>query len=507
MTRIVFFISFFLHVSLLSVSGQIPERKIDSLMQKYYLNGVFNGVVLVAKNGEVIYKKAFGYADREWNIQNTTDTKFRIASISKPFTALLVLQLAASGKIDLNGTISDYIPDYKGKLGDSITIHQLLTHTSGILTSLDPEKEAVQERLYHDLRDMIKYAESADLYFQPGTGFRYSNHGYYILAYIIEKVTGKRFDTVLRENILELACMSDTRQSNHSLIEKKLAKGYEYKLLFGYENAPYFDDSYTIGAGGLISTAEDLFLFDRTLYSDKLLDRDYKTKMFTPASQGNYGYGWFVNRKKISGNNDSLTIADHSGSINGFGSYMARILTDSSLVIVLKNQRSDTFIDPAFAPDIGNQIISILYGEKVSLPKKSIARHIASLIGNKGIDSAITEYYRIIKNEDENYSTDESELNKLGIELFFKFKMSDEALRIFEVNMLQFHESYNTYDSYAYMLMQKGDYRKSIDYYKKGLDVLKMYPEKNDLISVKKDSEQALVYIKEMLEKIRENDH
>jgi len=300
--------------------------------------------------------------------------------------------------------------------------------------------------------------------------------------------------------------MTDTRQSDHSRIEKKLAKGYEYKLLYGYENAPGFDDSYTIGAGGLVSTTEDLFLFDRALYSDKLIALDYKNKMFTPASKGNYGYGWFVNRKKIPGYNDSLTIADHSGSINGFGSYMARILTDSSLVVVLKNQRSDTYIDPAFAPEIGNQIISILYGVKVSVPKKSIARHIASLIGTMGIDSAITEYYRILKNKDDNYLTGESELNRLGIELFFKFKLTDEALRIFEVNMLQFPESYNTYDSYAYMLMQKRDYRKSIDYYKKGLEILKMYPEKNDLISVKKDAEQALLYIKEMQEKIRKND-
>jgi len=482
--------------------SQEISDKIDQLINSYYQNGIFNGAVLVSQKGKVIYKKAFGLADREWNIPNTADTKFRIASISKPFTALLILQLAEEGKISLKGTIKEYIPDYKGKQGDSITIHQLLTHTSGVLTSLDPAEEAIQERLYHDLRDMISYTESADLYFKPGTGFRYSNHGYYILAYIVEKVTGKQFKAVLEERILKPLDMLNTRQSNQSRIENKLARGYEYKLLLGYENASGFDDSYTVGAGGLISTVEDLYRFDQALYSDKLISKDFKTKVFYPASNGKYGYGWFINRKKVPSRSDSILVADHSGSINGFGSYMARIISDSSLVVVLKNQRSDSYIDPAFAPDIGNQIISILYGAEIELPKISIARHIALFIGTKGIDSAINEYYRNGKEEPAKYNLGESELNKLGIELYFRFNMPDEALKIFEVNMLQFPRSYNTYDSYAYILMKKGDYTSSIKYYRIGLEVLKNYPMENNNDMVRKDAENALAYIKDMEEKL-----
>ena len=470
-------------------------------MTGYHRNGVFNGTVLVADKGEIIYKKAFGVADRDWNIPNTTDTKFKIASISKPFTALIILQLSEAGKLDLNGTISDYIPDYKGKSGDSITIHQLLTHTSGILTSLDPETEAIQERLYHDLRDMVKYAETSELYFKPGTGFRYSNIAYNILAYIIEKVTGKSFEAVLKENISDPAGMINTRHFRNATIESKMARGYEYKLLTGYENASIYDDSYPLGPGSLISTIEDLYLFDRALYSDKLISEDYKAKIFVPASKGNYGYGWFINRRKINSGKDSILIADHSGSINGFGSYMARIMSDSSLVVVLKNQRSDTYIDPAFAPDIGNEIISILYGGKVGLPKISIARHIASRIGTQGIDSAIAEYYRVKKNNRGNYSMDESELNRLGIELYFKFKMPVEALKIFALNIQQFPKSYNTYDSYAFVLKETGDYQNSIIFYRRGLEILRKYPEANDLNAVKKDADKALEYIRQMEER------
>ena len=180
-------------------------------------------------------------------------------------------------------------------------------------------------------------------------------------------------------------------------------------------------------------------------------------------------------------------------------------MTDSSLVIVLKNQKSDSYIDPAFAPEIGSQIIAILYGDEVDIPVKSIAKHIASRIGKEGVDSAIAEYKRIKRTDFANYSFKESELNRLGIELYFKFKMADEALKIFELNMQEFPNSYNTYDSYAFILREKGDYPNSILYYMKGLEILKEYPENNDLNAVKKDADQALIYIKEMKEKIKDN--
>jgi tetratricopeptide (TPR) repeat protein len=123
--------------------------------------------------------------------------------------------------------------------------------------------------------------------------------------------------------------------------------------------------------------------------------------------------------------------------------------------------------------------------------------------GTTCVDSAIAEYKRIKRKDFVNYSFKESELNRLGIELYFKFKMADEALKIFELNMQEFPRSYNTYDSYAFILHEKGDYRNSILYYRKGLEILRKYPEANDLNAVKKDADQALVYIKEMEENIK----
>jgi CubicO group peptidase (beta-lactamase class C family) len=481
-----------------ATDAQSKSEKIDALISAYNSADNFNGVVLVSEKGKIILKKAYGIADRELNVPMTVEMKFKIASISKPFTAMMILQLVNEGVIELDGKITDYIPDYRGEKGDSITIEQLLTHTSGILQNLDPEQEAIQERLYHSLRDMVRYAEEADLYFEPGTGFHYSNLAYNLLACIAESVTGMPFDKLLQERIFEPLEMTHTKQYQAGDIEKNLSKGYEYKLLSGYENASSYDPSYTVGPGGLISDAGDLFKFDQALYARRLLSKDLYRKMFTPTRYGSYGYGWELTEKSTTSHPEPISIVAHSGSINGFGSYMARIECDSILVIVLKNNRTDTYISPAYAPVIGQEIISIIYGEDIQPPKKSIARQMGLLLGQQGITKAVEMYYKMKSIDFENYNSEESELNKLGIELFFKFKMSEEALRVFEVNMIEYPHSYNTYDSYAYLLMQRGDYSNSIKYYKMGLEILKQYPEQNSGESVLKDAENALKSIQEM---------
>jgi CubicO group peptidase (beta-lactamase class C family) len=490
----------------ISAAAQTHQEKIDSLLSAYYESDCFHGVVLVSEKGKIILKKAYGIADRELNVPMTTDMKFRIASISKPFTSMIILQLIDEGKITLDGKITDYVPDYTGKKGDTITIAQLLAHTSGILENLDPAREAIEERLYHSLRDMVKFAEESDLYFEPGTGFHYSNLAYNLLAYIAERVTNKPFDQLLEGRIFDPLEMKSTKQYNAAFVEKNLSKGYEYKLLNGYENASSYDPSYTVGPGGLISTVDDLQKFDQALYARKFISADLYNRMFKPTQQGSYGYGWELSKKRIANCSDTIHIISHSGSINGFGSYIARIESDSILVIVLKNNRTDSYISPAYAPVLGQEIISILLGDKIDIPKKSIAREMGYLIGQKGINEAIEEYYRIKNTDYERFNLEESELNKLGIELFFRFKMPEEALRIFGINMIEFPYSYNVYDSYAFILMQKGDYINSIKYYKTGLGILQKYPQINNSESVLKDAENAVKSIKEMELKIKSQD-
>ena len=489
------------------VMGMTPDSralKIDSLMNAYSGNGLFDGVVLVSEKGRILYQEAFGIVDREWDVPMTIDAKFKIGSISKTMTALLVLQLVQEGLLRLDGTVRDYIPDCSIRQGERITIHHLLTHTSGILNSLNPEEEAVRERQVHDLRGLIRYAENTELVADPGSGFHYINFGYNILAYIAEKAAGKPFEALLRERIFGPAGMRNTSQYLNKRIEPRLARGYEYRLLTGFENASYFDNSFAVGCGGIVSTAEDLYRFHLALMTTRLISKDLRGKMFHPAGQGSYGYGWGITSKASGRTGDTLRIAEHAGSVNGFGSYIAWILNDNSLVVVLKNSRDDASIGAAYAPDIGRGIISVLNGESVPIPKKSIARHIAVYLGRDGFDQAKEEYDRVKKRDADRYSFEEDELNRLGVELLFRFKMPDEALQVFRLNMEEFPDSYNTYDSNAYVLMQKNDLQSAIRFYRKGLSVLKAHPEQNRSPQVLKDAEKALEYIKEMEGKLRQ---
>lgn len=499
------FILLTLGFSLISVvHAQSKPEKIETLLAAYASDESFNGVVLVSEKGKILVRKAYGQADREWDIPNTPETKFKIASISKPFTALIILQLAEEGKLRLEGKITDYISDYSGKKGNEITVYHLLTHTSGILESLNAEQENSQERLPHSLRKIVGYAENADLYFEPGTGYHYSNLGYSILSLIAEKVTEKPFHQLLTERITQPSGMKDTRQYFGKHIEKNLARGYEYNLLSGFENASVVDPSYTMGAGGMISTVDDLLKFDHALSGRILLGEELTRLMHSPTQPAPYGCGWEVYKKKYASVSDSLLIYSHSGSINGFGSFIVRIESDSVFVAVLKNNRSNTYISPAFAPAIGHEILSILYGSDVRISKNSVAKRIGFLIGTKGIDTAIANYYQLKKTKYNQFNFEESELNKLGIELLFKYKMNEAALKVFEINMNEFPESYNTYDSYAYVLMQMSEFEKSIFYYKKGFQIADKYPDKNNYISVKSDIINARKSIQEMEIKLKE---
>lgn len=423
-----------------NVSAQQNAKKIDLLMKQYYDYGQFNGSVLVAEKGKVIYKKGFGMANMEWAIPNQPDTKFRIGSVTKQFTAALVLQLVQEGKIKLDGKITDYLADYRKDTGDRVTIHQLLNHTSGIPSYTSrPNFLAEVSRNPYSVTDFVKQFASGDFEFEPGSKFSYNNSGYFLLGAIIEKVTGKSYETVLKERILDPLGMTNTGYDHHARILQKRASGYE-KTPAGYVNAAYLDMSLPYAAGSLYSTVEDLYKWDQSLYEDKILSAASKKLMFTPGL-GNYGYGLNISDQPIAKTEQKTRIIGHGGGINGFNSLLSRAVDKTQTVIILDNVGFGNYHQR-----ITSSIIGILNGQPAEPPKRSIAEALYKIATEKNVATAIAEYRKLKAENSPVYDFSESELNTLGYQLV-GLKRTKDAIEIFKLNVEMFPRSSNPYDS------------------------------------------------------------
>ncbi len=328
----------------LPVSSQTLPAKINKIVQRYHDLQQFDGIVLVAQKGKILYKKAFGIADREWNIPITTSTKFKIASITKQFTALLIMQLVEQGKLKLEGTISDYLPDYRTDTGSKITLKQLLTHTSG-LPNLDEDAGFYQshEAQLASPSYVVKTFCSGDLISVPGQKFNYNNADYIILGAILEKVTGKSYEQLLQSEILQPLKMTSSGLIHEESVLGKLARGYVYSNSL-YTNEPYFRIQNFYAAGAMYSTIDDLYTWDRALDTNRLLSKSATTIMFTPTKELGYvALGSWAYTLKFAGGANPLFI-ERQGSIGAFHSLNLRAPEQEVDLILLSNlDSSDLF--------------------------------------------------------------------------------------------------------------------------------------------------------------------
>lgn len=444
-----------------AVFSQSKVEKMDALMRQYVENRQFNGSVLVAENGKVVFKKGYGMANMEWNIDNAPDTKFRLGSITKQFTSMLVMQLVEKGKIKVNDKITTYLPDYPKTTGDKITVHHLLTHTSGIpnYTNFPGFFEKLSRDPYKPEAFLKQFSE-LPLEFEPGSTFNYSNSGYFLLGVLIEKVTGKPYDQVLREQILTPLQMNATGYDLYEPILAKRAAGYEKKGT-KYVNAAYLDMTIPYAAGSLYSTVEDLYLWDQALYTDKLISASSKAILFTPFLS-NYAYGWGVNKTKIGELKDSLQMIGHSGGINGFNTIITRLPKDKHLVVLLNNTGG------APLGNIRTNLLNILYNQPVTPPKKSVADALRQTLLSSSLEKAVQQFNTL--KTDKAYLLNEEEVNSLGYELMAEGKMK-EALAVFNLNVEAYPNSFNVYDSRGEANMKMGDKAASIKDYKKSIEL------------------------------------
>jgi CubicO group peptidase (beta-lactamase class C family) len=316
--------------------GKTKAEKIDYLLQGAFEDKEFIGNVLVADQGEIIYKKCFGSADQKNNLQNTDSTKFLIASVSKPITAILILRLVDEGVLKLDDTINKYFTNSDSGIG-KINIHQLLTHTSGINEIINKEKGM-------DIKVLIS---KATLGFEPGSDFEYSNSGYVILKEIAQIVTGKEYTELVQTEIFDPVGMTLSGVARNSGLNE-IAKGYQdatqtepTSIGFPLENLD--------GAGTIYSTTEDLYKLDRVLYAGSLLSKKMKEQMLKQHVPEKYGYGWYVRER-----GGVWDVYYHKGNFAGFASSITRRTQKNQFIVILSNAEN------ADLSDIENGIHEIL---------------------------------------------------------------------------------------------------------------------------------------------------
>ena len=464
------------HVAL----AQDHAAKIQEFLATAHKYRQFNGSVLVAENGKIIYKGAYGQANMEWTIPNTPDTRFRLGSITKQFTATAILQLVEQGKIKLDAKLSDYLPDYRKDTGEKVTIHHLLTHTSGIpsYTSQPGFFQNVSRNPYKVDEFVKKYA-SGDLEFEPGSKYTYNNSGYFLLGAIIERVTGKPYEQVLKQNIFDPLGMKNTGYDHHDTLIAKRASGYS-KTPDGYTNAAYLDMSIPYAAGSLYSTVEDLYLWDQALYTDKVLSAQSKALMYKPFLE-NYAYGWAITNASFKQNNQPVQMISHDGGINGFSTTIMRFPNEKNVIVMLDNTGSE------YVNRLGESIGKILYNQPYEPPKISIIPVLDKTIAEKGIEAGIAQYRDLKAKQSATYDFGEPELNRLGYQLLRTGK-AREAIEIFKLNVEAYPKGFNTYDSLAEAYMTINEREWAIQNYKKSIE---LNPNNTNAVEVLKRLEKA----------------
>lgn len=331
-------------------------HRLVQYLDQYEQNWPLSGTVLVAYHDEILLKKAYGYANLEHQVPNTLDTKFRIWSLTKSFTAMAILMLKEQKRLRLDDPISKYLTEQKKqKRLEGITIAHLLGHTSGLAnyTSMSEYNQTLN-KLKLTKQEMVQLIVSEPPDFMPGTSFAYCNSGYYLLGMIIENISGMTYEAYITSNILHPLGMVNTGIYNNHTMIPGIASPY-HSSWGEYIQGEYIDMSSIFAAGAMYSTIGDLYLWDQALYTDQLVS--YATlDMAFHLSPLKYRFGWFqderYSRKRMS----------HGGAYRGFRSELHRYPEEKASIIMLTNY------DCVPVTKLTNTLAGLLFGEEAKIP-------------------------------------------------------------------------------------------------------------------------------------------
>jgi CubicO group peptidase (beta-lactamase class C family) len=442
--------------------AQSKKEKLSEIMKTYHKYNMFDGAVLVAENGKIIYKEAFGLANREWNIPNTTDTKFMIGSVSKPITATLILILVQKKLVSLDKTIQDYLPEFKNKPAAKVTIRLLLNHTSG-MPNYDIIKDFFPKisRQSFSRENYLKIYRDSALAFVPGTRYMYSSWGYFTLGYIIEKVTGKSYAQVMKDEIFSKLKMESSGSYLHTQIVYKRASGYDYGL-GNFLSADFRDQSNAMGTGDIYSTVEDLFKFHVAITNNTLLNKELTDEMFTPGLRpARYGYGWFNQNFRYTPT-DSITANYHLGTTEGFNAFMIRIAETNSMAVILCNSANTDY------SGIIRSLLKVLYNKPVAL-KRPVHKEMENIIASVNAEKAVIAFKKM-KIDTANYYVDWVQMYYLS-EKLLSLKRLEDAKIIAENNVTEFPDKDLIALSLANIYLALNKPEDAIKFYKKTLQL------------------------------------
>lgn len=310
------------------LEGQGSGDQLEQFVDRLASENLLSMSVAVVRDDEVLLAKGYGLADREHGIPNTSSTMFRIASVTKQFTAMAIMILQEDGLLQVRDPVGKYMPD----LPDSwkpLTIHQLLTHTSGLMHSWALPAFGQRMAEVRSFRDVIRDFYDQPLQFEPGQGYGYSGLGYFLLARLIEDVSGQTYEAFLRARIFDPLGMNDTGGDRPGPSADRRARAYGFTEN-EYREAPTVHWPIMTGGGNLYSTVEDMAQWDRALRRHELITDSSYEALYTPE-RANYAYGWFVRT------NNGRKVIEHSGGVQGFTSFIARYPDAGVSVIVLSN--------------------------------------------------------------------------------------------------------------------------------------------------------------------------
>ncbi|MGD0296942.1 MAG: serine hydrolase [Bryobacteraceae bacterium] len=374
---------FFLFTSILVLAHAQDASRMDQVVQSYVADKTFMGTVLVARGADVLVSKGYGMANLEWDVPNSPSTKFRLGSVTKQFTAASILLLEERGKLKVEDPVKKYMPDAPAAW-DKITIFHLLTHTSGIPSFTGFADYAQTEPFETTPEKLVARFRDKPLEFAPGEKWNYSNSGYVLLGYLIEKISGQSYATFVQENIFTPLGMKDSGYDSNSKIIPHRASGYTPSK-DGPVNAGFIHMSIPFSAGSLYSTTEDLLRWERGLFGGKVLSAASLQKMTTPFKQ-DYAFGLGVHITA------GHKVIDHGGGIEGFNTHLAYYPDDQLTVVVLGNLNGP-------ASDIAGKLGAVALGQPVQLPserkeitvpRKVLEKYVGTYELKPGFDLVVT---------------------------------------------------------------------------------------------------------------------